>query len=62
MGRRLTMAECGSALTEYTPVGTVKFVCTQAAGHKGAHFDAAGPMSWTCSVAVIPPHDLTRPG
>lgn len=32
-----------------------KFTCTLAAGHKGPHFDAEGPVSWFCDIAAIPP-------
>jgi hypothetical protein len=46
------MAEC-SATIQYIP--GPQFACTLTAGHKGPHWDAEGPVSWTCSFAVIQP-------
>lgn len=46
------MDGCGAAI-QYT--GQPKFTCTLAAGHKGSHFGAEGPVSWICSFAVIQP-------
>lgn len=63
------MQTCGAVMSDTTECGSTmqyipgaKFICTQPAGHKGPHFDAEGPVSWTSSVAVIPPRDTTRPG
>jgi hypothetical protein len=46
------MAAC-SATIQYHP--GPKFTCTQPAGHKGPHFNAEAPVSWTASFAVIQP-------
>ncbi len=48
----MTMTECGGTI-QYT--GGPQFICTLPAGHKGPHFDAEAPVSWTCSIAVTPP-------
>lgn len=48
----MAMAEC-SATIQY--VGAPKYACTLAAGHKGPHWNAEAPMSWTCSIAAIQP-------
>ena len=46
------MDGCGATI-QYHP--GPKFTCTLGAGHKGPHFDAAGPASWTCDIAPVPP-------
>ena len=40
--------ECGATI-QY--IGQPEFICTLAAGHEGPHFDAKGPVSWSCDVA-----------
>jgi hypothetical protein len=49
------MTRCGTSLT-YTAVTPVRYICTKAAGHKGPHFDADAPISWT----ALPPYPVLR--
>jgi hypothetical protein len=61
------MAECAAVMTDATQCGStiqyvpaVKFICTQPAGHDGAHFEDGGPMAWTCGLGTDLPRGTIR--